>query len=114
MPPVVAKSDSIAPIRVLVIEDQTDIAHVIRRCLEREGYDVRCEEDGDAGLELVVSGGVDLVVLDILLPGALDGYEICRRIRADPRAAHLPVIMLTAKGDDVDAARGFESGADDY
>jgi DNA-binding response OmpR family regulator len=96
--------------RVLIIEDDPNVAEVVTRYLEREGYAVESAADGLAGLELALSDPPDLVVLDLMLP-SLTGLEVCRRLRAK---APVPVIMLTARGDEVDRIAGLELGADDY
>jgi DNA-binding response OmpR family regulator len=98
---------------VLVVEDDPDMARLITHSLTREGFETEWTPSGEAGLGRIRRGGIDLVILDILLPG-IDGHEVCRRIRADPTREHLPIIMLTAKSEDVDAAEGLDTGADDY
>jgi DNA-binding response OmpR family regulator len=96
--------------RVLIIEDDPNVAEVVTRYLEREGYAVESAADGLAGLELALSDPPDLVVLDLMLP-SLSGLEVCRRLRTK---APVPVIMLTARGEEVDRIAGLELGADDY
>ena len=96
--------------RVLIIEDDPNVADVVTRYLEREGYAVESAADGLSGLEVALADPPDLVVLDLMLP-SLSGLEVCRRLRAE---APVPVIMLTARGDEVDRIAGLELGADDY
>ena len=96
--------------RVLVVEDDETVNEVVRRYLEREGYEVETALDGADGLARALARPPDLLVLDLMLPG-LDGIEVCRRLRE--RHA-LPVIMLTARGDVDDRVAGLEVGADDY
>jgi len=96
--------------RVLIIEDDPNVAEVVTRYLEREGYVVEAAADGLEGLEQALSDPPDLVVLDLMLP-ALSGLEVCRQLRAK---APVPVIMLTARGEEVDRIAGLELGADDY
>src|SRR5262245_14612131 len=96
--------------RVLVAEDDVNVADVVGRYLEREGFEVEVVGDGRDALERALVDPPDLMVLDLMLPG-LDGLEICRRVRA---LAPVPVIMLTAKGDEADRVAGLELGADDY
>lgn len=96
--------------RVLIVEDEPMVAEVVERYLRRDGYDVRIVGDGSAGLEAFASFQPDLVVLDLMLPG-LDGREVCRRIRAH---SETPVVMLTARGEEIDKLVGLELGADDY
>jgi DNA-binding response OmpR family regulator len=94
-------------VRVLVVEDDDSIAEPLAKALRREGYDVDCVSTGTAALE---AGPVDMVLLDLGLPD-LDGYEVCRRLRA---ASDVPIIVITARGDEVDRVVGLELGADDY
>ena len=99
--------------RVLVVEDEADIRDLLAFHLEREGYQVTRATTGPEALRQLRAAPPDLVILDLMLP-ELDGLEVCRRLRADPATATLPVIMLTAKGDEVDRVVGLELGADDY
>jgi DNA-binding response OmpR family regulator len=96
--------------KILIIEDEANIAQVIRLYLEQAGYTVISATDGVAGLELHAREHPDLVILDLMLP-ALDGMEVCRRIRA---WAETPILMLTARQGEEDRIAGLESGADDY
>lgn len=96
--------------RVLVVEDDPTVADVVVRYLLREGYEVEAVTDGPAALEAADRAWPDLVVLDLMLPG-IDGFEVCRRLRA---RGPVPVIMLTARGDEGDRIAGLELGADDY
>jgi DNA-binding response OmpR family regulator len=96
--------------RVLIIEDDPNVAEVVSRYLEREGYIVESVSDGADGLERALTDLPDLVVLDLMLP-SMGGLEICRRLRS---VAPVPVIMLTARGEEADRIAGLELGADDY
>ena len=96
--------------RVLVVEDDPTISEVVVRYLEREGLDVEAVGDGRDALDAATAHWPDLVVLDLMLPG-IDGLEVCRRLRA---RGPVPVIMLTARGDEEDRVLGLELGADDY
>ena len=96
--------------RVLVVEDDPTISEVVVRYLEREGLDVEAVGDGRDALDAAAAHWPDLVVLDLMLPG-IDGLEVCRRLRA---RGPVPVIMLTARGDEEDRVLGLELGADDY
>ncbi len=96
--------------RVLVIDDDVELCALLQEFLRREGFEIDCEYDGRRGLERSLEGGHDLVILDVMLPG-LDGFEILRRLRQQSR---VPVLMLTARGEDVDRIIGLELGADDY
>jgi len=102
----------VAP-RLLIIEDEKDIVELVRYNLRKEGFEVQAFHRGKEGLDFLRRNPVDLVLLDILLPD-VDGFEICRRLRADTRMASLPVIFLTAKGEEIDRVLGLEIGADDY
>jgi len=95
---------------ILVVDDDAHIREVTQYALEKEGFVVQTAADGAAGLGLAKRGGVDLVVLDILMP-ELDGMEVCRRLRAQ---GDLPIIFLSSKGDEVDRIVGLELGGDDY
>jgi DNA-binding response OmpR family regulator len=97
--------------RILVIEDNAGIADGIRLNLELEGHQVRTASQGDAGLTILESWSADLLVLDVMLPGA-DGFQVLRLLRE--RGATLPVLLLTARGAEADRVRGFRLGADDY
>src|ERR1700749_2590119 len=96
--------------RVLVVEDDADIADVLRRSLRNEGYEVRTSADGVEALDMAVGFVPDLVVLDLGLPG-LDGIEVCRRLRQE---GDVPILMLTARAETEDRVTGLDSGADDY
>jgi two-component system phosphate regulon response regulator PhoB len=98
---------------VLVVEDEPDIRNLIVHHLTREGFRCRTAASGADALARVRTAAPELVVLDLMLPG-LDGLEVCRRLRADPATAALPIIMLTAKADEIDRVVGLEMGADDY
>lgn len=99
-----------APARILVIEDDQDIAELERDYLEASGYVVTLAADGPKGLALGLSGGFDLAILDVMLPG-MDGLSVCRQLR---ERTSMPVVMVTARGEDVDVIRGLGVGADDY
>ena len=96
---------------VLLAEDDVSISDPLARALRREGYEVEVKSEGTAVLQRVLSGGVDLVVLDLGLP-TMDGLEVCRRLRAEGRS--VPVLVLTARAEEVDLVVGLDAGADDY
>lgn len=96
--------------RILIVEDDADIADVLRRSLRNEGYEVRTVGDGAEALDVAESFYPDLVVLDLGLPG-MDGLEVCRRLRSD---GDVPILMLTARAETDDRVTGLDSGADDY
>jgi phosphate regulon transcriptional regulator PhoB len=101
------------PSRVLIVEDEPDIRELVVHHLKREGYQVSAAASGEEALRQVFASPPDLVLLDLMMP-AMDGLEVCRRLRQDPATAGLPIVMLTAKGDEVDRVIGLEIGADDY
>ncbi len=96
--------------KVLVVDDESSIVNIISYNLKKEGYEVITAEDGEEGLELALSEKPDLILLDIMMP-KMDGYEVCRKIR---EKSNVPIIMLTARADEVDKVIGLEMGADDY
>ena len=98
---------------VLVVEDEPDIGDLVKYHLEKAGLSARAVADGKHALELIVREPPDLVILDLMLPG-MDGLEVCRRLRGNPATRGIPVIMLTAKTEEVDRIVGLEMGADDY
>ena len=98
---------------VLVVDDEKDIVDLITYNLQRNGYDVICAFSGTEALELAQKQVPDLMVLDLMLPG-MDGTEVARRLKADSRTAQIPIIMLTAKGEETDVVVGLTLGADDY
>jgi two-component system alkaline phosphatase synthesis response regulator PhoP len=97
--------------RVLVVEDNPDLAFGLRNNLEIEGYEVEVAESGPGGLERAREGKPDLIILDLMLPG-FDGYRVLRALRDD--GLEMPVLILTARGEEADKVRGFRLGADDY
>jgi two-component system, OmpR family, phosphate regulon response regulator OmpR len=106
-----ADSTQIRADKILVVDDDARIRDLLRRYLTQEGFEVIVAEDGKALSKILMRDAVDLIVLDLMLPGE-DGLSICRRLRNNKD--HTPVIMLTAKGEDVDRIVGLEVGADDY
>jgi len=99
--------------RILVVGDEIYIVHILDFSLGMEGYEVLTALDGEQALEKARAEKPDLIVLDIMMP-KLDGYETCKRLKADPEVKDVPVILLSAKGRNVDQKVGFEVGADDY
>ena len=99
--------------RILVVEDESAIVDIVCRALRRHGYETESAGDGDAALDKAATLRPDLVILDLMLP-KMDGWEVCRRLRAMPETASTPVIMLTARRDERDIIEGLEIGADDY
>lgn len=105
--------DIMAREKIVAIEDEPDLLEVVRYNLAREGYEVVSAEDGLEGLEVIGRSRPDLVLLDLMLPG-MDGLEICRRVKYDPETRNIPVIIVSAKGEESDVVLGLEMGADDY
>jgi len=98
---------------ILLVEDEPDILEMIRYNLERAGFAVLAAEDGEKGLELARARLPDLIILDLMLP-RMDGLDVCKSLRGDVPTREIPILMLTAKKDDVDRVVGLELGADDY
>jgi len=97
-------------VQILLIDDDAELCGLLVELLSREGFSTECQHEGKRGLDRALHGGFDLVILDVMLPG-LDGFEILHRLRAESR---VPVLMLTARGEDLDRIAGLEMGADDY
>ena len=102
-----------ADARLLLAEDDPAMVELLRYTFERQGFDVAHTASGEEALLLAVERGPDLIVLDWMLE-ELSGIEVCRRLRRDPETANIPIIMLTARGEESDRVRGLETGADDY
>jgi DNA-binding response OmpR family regulator len=100
-------------VRILVVEDEPDVAEMIRYNLGREGYEVRLAANGTDALRQAREARPDVILLDIMVP-QLNGWEICRRLKHDPETAAIPVIMVTGRAEEGDKVLGFEMGADDY
>jgi len=99
--------------RILVVEDEQDILELVRYNLARENYRVFCARSGEDALKIVGSEPLNLMVLDLMLPG-MDGLEVTRRLKKNPRTQNIFIVMLTAKGSEADIVAGLELGADDY
>ncbi|MCD8189482.1 MAG: response regulator transcription factor [Clostridiales bacterium] len=97
-------------LKVLIVEDDSNIAQLLQLYLEKEGFETQAADDGSKGLSLFHEGSPDLVLLDIMLPG-MDGWTVCKKIR---ETSKVPIIMMTAKGETMDKVNGLEMGADDY
>lgn len=98
---------------ILVIEDEEDIQELVKYNLSKEGYQVSCAGSGEDGVRQAKARLPHLLVLDLMLPG-IDGLEVCRILKGDQKTQHIPIVMLTAKGEDSDVVAGLELGADDY
>ncbi|MFA5144461.1 MAG: response regulator transcription factor [Candidatus Omnitrophota bacterium] len=99
--------------KILAIEDDKHISKLIKYNLEKSGYDCSIAGDGEEALDMLSKESADLIILDIMLP-KIDGFEVCRLIKQDSRLKNIPILMLTAKGEEVDRIVGLELGADDY
>ena len=100
--------------RVLIVEDNTDIRVLVRVTLEIEDYDVHEAANGDIGWEMAQELEPDLILLDVMMPGVLDGFAVCRRVKADPTLSATKVVMLTALAQEADRGEGVDAGADGY
>jgi len=104
---------TVAQKQILIIEDEEDVLELERYNLTREGFAVVAASRGDEGLKAVALKRPDLIILDLMLPG-INGLEVCRKLKSDPLTADIPIIMVTAKGEEADIIVGLELGADDY
>ena len=100
--------------RVLIVEDQADIRKLIRMTLEFGDFELHEAADGESGLNLARAVRPHVMLLDVMMPGLLDGYQVCRHIKQDPQLKAIQVIMLTARGQATDVAAGEDAGADAY
>ena len=98
---------------ILIVEDDKNISKLIKYNLEKEGFRCMVSFDGEDAIKTLDKNPADLIILDIMLPG-IDGLEVCRRVKQNKKLSNMPIIMLTAKGEEVDKIVGFELGADDY
>ena len=101
------------PKKILIVEDDPSFSRAISHIIEKEGYDVITASNGMAGLRMAKDENPDLLILDVMLPG-LDGFEICHQLRQDPQTEKLPIIMLSAKGQEIDKTTGLKVGANEY
>ncbi len=99
--------------KILIVDDEPNILLSLEFLMKRAGFEVRTAADGDAALAAVAAEAPDLILLDVMMPKR-DGYEVCQAVRADPRCAAVKIVMLTAKGRDVEREKGLALGADDY
>jgi len=100
--------------KVLIVEDQDDVREVIRITLELENLDIHDARDGPGGLQLATQLRPDLLLLDVMMPGGLDGFQVCQRIKSDPLLKRTKVVMLTARDQAADRKAAKAAGADDY
>jgi len=99
--------------RILVVDDEENILELVEYNLSKEGYEVKCISTGEDALKYARSEMPDLVILDLMLPG-VDGLEVCRTLKNDPKTQAIPIVILTAKGEEADIVTGLELGAEDY
>lgn len=99
--------------KILVVDDEPDIVELVSYNLKKEGFEVSSASDGEEALKEIRKGKYEALILDLMLPG-IQGMELCRILRNDPKTKDLPIIMLTAKGEEIDRILGLETGADDY
>jgi len=99
---------------ILVVEDQPEIRKLICMTMDYDGFEVHEAENGDSGLRMVKALRPNIVLLDVMMPGQLDGIQVCERIRADPEIAHIPEVLLTARGQQSDLEAGRRAGCDAY
>jgi DNA-binding response OmpR family regulator len=99
--------------RILIVDDEPSIVISLEYLMRREGYEIAVATDGEAALHAIAERPPDLVILDVMLP-RMNGFDVCRRVRADPRLADVRILMLTAKGRDTEVAKGLGLGADAY
>ncbi|MBF0452752.1 MAG: response regulator transcription factor [Candidatus Magnetomorum sp.] len=99
--------------KILVVDDEEDILELLRYNLEREGFVVKCSETGENAIKQAFSFVPDLILLDLMLPG-IDGLDVAKKIKSTKDSSHIPIIMVTAKGEEADVVTGLELGADDY
>lgn len=103
----------IIPKKILIVEDDPSFSRAINHIIQKEGYDVITASNGMAGLRMAKDENPDLLILDVMLPG-LDGFEICHQLRQEPLTENLPIIMLSAKGQEIDRTTGLKVGANEY
>ena len=99
--------------RILVVDDEPDIVELVTYNMAREGFKVSSAADAEEAMPMIKQGGIGLIILDLMLPG-MQGTELCRIVRRNPLTTHIPIVMLTARGDVLERIEGIEAGADDY
>jgi two-component system, OmpR family, alkaline phosphatase synthesis response regulator PhoP len=98
---------------ILVVDDEADILKLVKYNFEKDGYKCECVTTGEEAIKSAIYNQPDIIVLDLMLPG-VDGLEVCRQLKSNSKTSHIPIIMLTAKSEDIDVVSGLELGADDY
>ena len=99
---------------ILVVEDQPEIRKLICMTMDYDGFEVHESDNGDSGLKMIKALRPGVVLLDVMMPGSIDGFQVCERVRADPEIAHTPIVMLTARGQQSDILTGSRVGCDEY
>ena len=99
---------------ILIVDDETEIRELVSVTLNVDDYQIYEAENGKAALEIARREVPDLIILDVMMPGGIDGYEVCRQLKTDPRTRNCVVVMLTARGKKVDRQKGVDAGADSY
>lgn len=99
---------------ILIVDDRLEVRELIEVTLRPGGYRILQSESGERAIEIAKSEHPDLIIMDIMLPGGMDGLEVTRILKNDPDTTHASILMLTAKGQKIDMQKGFEAGADDY
>jgi len=100
--------------KILVVDDQLEVRELVEATLNIGDYEIHKAGDGESALKMAAKTHPDLIILDVMMPGSIDGYEVCRRLRANPETATSSIVMLTARGQEADRQKGKEVGADDY
>lgn len=100
--------------KILIVDDQEEIRELIRLALEFDDYELHEAANGEQGWSIAQQIKPDLMLLDVMMPGSLNGLQVCRRIKTDPGLAHIKVVLLTARGQDADRQAGLQAGADHY
>ena len=100
--------------QILIVDDQSEVRELVSVTLEVEPYDILQAENGQQALDMAASHIPDLILLDVMMPDGMNGLEVCRRIKENPALRDIPVIMLTARGQEVDVEEGYAAGADEY
>jgi two-component system alkaline phosphatase synthesis response regulator PhoP len=99
--------------RILIVDDEEDVLELVRYNLDRSGFQAETASSGEEALSKARKSSPDLIILDLMLPG-IDGLEVCKKLKSDVKTEHIPIVMLTAKGDESDIVTGLELGAEDY
>ena len=100
--------------QILIVDDQPEVRELVSVTLEVEPYDILQAENGQQALDMATSHTPDLILLDVMMPNGMDGLEVCRRIKENPALCDIPVILLTARGQEADVEEGYAAGADEY